>query len=138
MIRRSGLVLFCFLALGLFNARWPALLSAQQCSPPATDSLLSSDAPAPSPPTSFVSASDGHFQVDGQIFRHVGVNESDFVYEGGDNSDLWNDTWFLRQGGIKQIRVFLANDAYSTPEIICRLEMRWASPGAMAFASPSS
>jgi hypothetical protein len=122
MIRRSNLVFLCLLTLALFSARWPASLSAQQCSPPPSDSVLSSGAPLSDDPASFVSASGGHFLVDGHPFRHVGVNEADFVYEGGENSDLWNDTWFLRQGGIKQVRVFLANDAYTTPQIICRLE----------------
>jgi hypothetical protein len=105
MIRRSVLVLACLLALGLAPA------------------LAQKDVPLPYPdPSSFVSVANGHFQVDGHSFRHVGVNEPDYIYEGGDNSDLWNDTYFLRQGGVKQIRAGLANDAYSTAEMIAKLD----------------
>jgi hypothetical protein len=80
------------------------------------------DKPGPLPPAvSLVSNVNGHFSVDGHTFRHVGVNEVDYVYEGGSNSDQWNDTWYLRQGGVKQIRIILANDAYDTPTIIAKL-----------------
>jgi hypothetical protein len=81
------------------------------------------DKPAPLPPgISLVTTSGGHFAVDGHPFRHVGVNEVDYVYEGDPNTDLWNDTYTLRQGGIKQIRVILANDALSTPAILDDLD----------------
>jgi hypothetical protein len=147
MIRRSCLALLCFLALVLFSARWPAPVSAQDKFNPYGEKVPTSsggavmpadldspgdpagtpipgdkDMPLPLPPASFVSASGGHFWADGQLFRHVGVNEVDYVYEGGPNSDEWNDTWYLRQGGVKQIRVILANDAYDTPTIIAKLE----------------
>jgi len=78
------------------------------------------DKPSPLPPAvSFVTTSGGHFSVDGHPFRHVGVNEVDYVYEGGDD---WNDTYYFRQAGVKQIRIILANDALSTSQIIADLD----------------
>jgi hypothetical protein len=131
----------------LLGARWPAPLSAQDKFDPYGEKVPTSsgssvmpadidspgdpagnpvpsdkDMPLPVVPPSFVYASGGHFWVDGQLFRHVGVNEVDYVYEGGSNSDLWNDTYYLRQGGVKQIRVILANDAYPTATILDKLD----------------
>jgi S-layer family protein len=83
---------------------------------------LALDKPAPLPPTSavsFVTVSGGHFAVDGHAFRHVGTNEVDLIYEGGDQ---WNDTYYLRQAGVKQVRVFLPNNHYNTQDMINRLE----------------
>ena len=81
------------------------------------------DKPAPTPPASFVHASGGHFAVDGQPFRHVGVNEAEFAYEGGTtNNDQWNDTWTLRQGGVKQIRIILANSALDESQVLDKLD----------------
>lgn len=78
------------------------------------------DGPVPTPPpASLVSTNGGHFWVDGHSFRHVGVNEVDYIYEGDDD---WIDTWYLRQGGVKQIRIILANNAKSTQEMINLLD----------------
>ncbi len=80
---------------------------------------LEQDLYAPAPPSGFVTTSAGHFWLDGQPFRHVGVNQAGFTYEG---DDIWIDTWYLRQGGVKQIRIILANDAFSTQTIIDKLD----------------
>jgi hypothetical protein len=74
---------------------------------------------APQSGVSFVTVSGGHFAVDGHAFRHVGTNEVDLVYEGGDQ---WNDTYYLRQAGVKQVRVFLPNNHYNTQDMINRLD----------------
>ncbi len=70
---------------------------------------------------SLVSVAGGHFWVDGHSFRHVGVNEVDFAYEG---DDIWIDTWYLRQAGVKQVRLILANDSpnFTTQDIINKLD----------------
>jgi hypothetical protein len=108
VIRRSRSIFSCLVALGLLAASRPDPAFAQK-----------SDVPLPYPdPSSFVSASGGHFRVDNKPFIHVGVNEGDFIYE----RDQWSDTWSLRQGGVKQIRAGLANDAYTTAETIARLD----------------
>jgi hypothetical protein len=133
MIRRTSLLLLCLLALVLFA--WP--VSAQDgkfdpygdpipdssggpvlpdsdnpADPAGTPTPSDKDVPLPLPPASFVYASNGHFWLDGHLYRHVGVNEVDYVYEGDPNSDLWIDTYYLRQAGVKQIRVILPNTAY--------------------------
>jgi hypothetical protein len=133
MIRRSCSLLLCLLALVLFA--WP--VSAQDgkfdpygdpipdssggpvlpdsdnpADPAGTPTPSEKDVPLPLPPASFVYASNGHFWLDGHLFRHVGVNVVDYVYEGDPNSDLWIDTYYLRQAGVKQIRIILPNTAY--------------------------
>ena len=102
----------------------PVLPDADNPADPAgTPVPAAPDKPSPLPPAvSFVTTSGGHFAVDGHSFRHVGVNEIDYVYEGNPNTDQWNDTYFHRQGGIKQIRVILANTAYNLPDTISHLE----------------
>lgn len=81
---------------------------------------ITTDTMGPLPPAvSFVTISGGHFAVDGHAFRHVGTNEVDLIYEGGDQ---WNDTWYLRQAGVKQVRIFLPDNAYNTQDMITKLD----------------
>jgi hypothetical protein len=145
MVRRSCSIFLCLVVLCLASARWPLPVCAQMDEKPdpyadpvpdASGGAVLPDAdnpadpagnplpaeydlPAPNPPASFVSRSGGHFWVDGHSFRHVGVNGGGLLYEGG---DTWIDTWYLRQGGVKQVRVILANTAFSTGEMIQELE----------------
>ena len=147
MIRRSWSTFSCLLVLALWSAALPALLRAQVLSgsgnpyadpvPDAAGDVVLRDADNPADPEGnldetfaldgaglaagvpFVSTSGGHFSVGGQSFRHVGVNEFNFAYEG---DAVWNDTYYLRQGGVKQIRLLLANDALPTATIIADLD----------------
>ncbi len=147
MIRRSWSTFSCLLVLALWSAAMPALLRAQVLSgsgnpyadpvPDAAGDVVLRDADNPADPEGnldetfaldssglatgvpFVSTSGGHFSVGGQSFRHVGVNEFNFAYEG---DAVWNDTYYLRQGGVKQIRLLLANDALPTATIINDLD----------------
>jgi hypothetical protein len=147
MIGRSLSHLLCLMALVLWSAAAPALLNAQISSgsfnpyadplPASAGDVVLPDADNAADPAgnlaatfaldnngaaataSFVATSGGHFWADGQPFRHVGVNEVDFAYEGG---DVWNDTYYLRQAGVKQVRLILANDALSTATIINDLD----------------
>jgi hypothetical protein len=99
------------------------LPDADNLADPAGTPVPPSDKPSYLPTSvSLVGTSGGHFSVDGHPFRHVGVNEVDYVYEGDPNGDQWNDTYFLRQGGVKQIRVILANDALPTQTILDDLD----------------
>ncbi|HEV7518892.1 MAG TPA: hypothetical protein VGR07_21570, partial [Thermoanaerobaculia bacterium] len=106
------------------TAGGPVLPDADNPADPAgTPVPAPPDKPVPLPLTvPFVTTSGGHFAVDGHPFRHAGVNEIDYVYEGNPNTDQWNDTYFLRQGGVKQVRVILANTAYNTNDTISHLE----------------
>jgi hypothetical protein len=100
----------------------PVLQDADNPADPAgtPNPAVSTDKPAPLPPAvSFVTVSGGHFAVDGHAFRHVGTNEVDLIYEGGDQ---WNDTFYLRQAGVKQVRIFLPNNHYNTQDMISRLD----------------
>lgn len=136
MNRRLCSILVCLVTLCLSGAGWPVPAHAQKYNPyseplpvspggpvvPGADGPVDEkgDYPSPTPPASFVTTNGGHFWVDGRPFRHVGVNSVDFIYEG---DDAWNDSWYLRQGGVKQIRIFLPNTAYpNTQEVINRLD----------------
>lgn len=78
------------------------------------------DQPAPTTiENEFVRAADGHFRVGNSLFRHVGVNAAAFVYH--TESEQWMDTWYMERAGIRQLRVFLANNRYTTQEIGDRL-----------------
>jgi hypothetical protein len=148
MFRLIFSVLLCLAVLVLIRAPWPSSAAAQTSPDPGkydpyADPLpdpagpvlpdadnpadpagnlvpVAPDKPVPLPPvTSFVTNSGGHFAVDGHALRHVGVNSVDFIYEG---SDIWNDTYYLRQAGVKQVRIILANNHYTTQQMIDRLD----------------
>ncbi|MES1241504.1 MAG: S-layer homology domain-containing protein [Acidobacteriota bacterium] len=141
MIRRTCLLLCCLLALALFagpisaqtlqdtkfdpygdpvpdSPGGPVLPDADTPSDPAGTPLPGETEAIPTPPpASFVTVNGGRFWVDGHPFRHVGVNGG--FYQG---DDIWNDTWYLRQGGVKQIRLILPNTQYpDTQEVIGKL-----------------
>ncbi len=141
LFRRTCLPLLCLLMLVFFG--WPAAGHAQDgkfdpygdpvpdspggpvlpdadtpSDPAGTPLSTAIDAPAPLPPSSFVTVNGGRFWVDGHPYRHVGVNGG--LYQG---DDIWNDTWYMRQGGIKQIRMILPNTEYpNTQEVIGKLD----------------
>lgn len=130
MNRHSCQLPFFLLALLLFSAGWPVSAHAQKlepCPPPPPMDLSGgfnsvaeapeAPLPYPNPSVSFVTTNGGHFWVDGHIYRHIGVNGG--FYQAG---DIWNDTWYFRQAGVKQVRIILANTAYPNPEdVITRL-----------------
>jgi hypothetical protein len=139
MIRRSCSLLLCLLALVLFawpvsaqdtkfdpygdpipdSSGGPVLPDTDNPSDPAGTPLpTEKDAPVPLPPSSFVTVNGGRFWVDGHPYRHVGVNGG--FYQG---DDIWNDTWYMKQGGVKQIRIILPNTEYrDTQEVIGKLD----------------
>lgn len=129
MNRRLCALPLCLFALLLLFAGWPMAASAQvpaPCPAPVLDSPADSKSatdlgegslPAPDLAASFVTTYGGRFWVDGHSFRHVGVNGGFYQAD-----DVWNDTWYLRQGGVKQVRIILANTAYPNVEdVISRL-----------------
>jgi len=87
----------------------------------------SAEPPPPEPePGGFVTVGPddqgrNRFLVDGGVFRHVGANINQLVYLPRDLAR--QELAFLQEAGIKQVRVWLPNDAYTTDEIIGRL--RW-------------
>lgn len=88
---------------------------------------LNGSDPDPSPDSGgFVTVGpDGNgrnrFFANGRVFRHVGANINQLVYLPQDLAR--RELQFLQEAGVKQVRVWLPNDAYSTEEIIGRL--RW-------------
>ena len=70
-------------------------------------------------PSDFVGVTNGHFSLNGRKFRHVGVNTHELVYHTGPQTT--NDLNRLRQAGVRQVRVFLANDTHNTTEAGDRL-----------------
>jgi hypothetical protein len=145
MMRRSCFLILCLVALCLFIVQGPVPAHAQDAlekidpyadpvpdsaggpvlpddetpaDPAGTPLPSEKDMPVPTPPSSFVTINGGRFWVDGHPYRHVGVNGG--FYEG---DDIWNDTWYLRQGGVKQIRIGVANTEYrDVQEVIGKLD----------------
>lgn len=143
MNRRFCSLLLCLLAFVLFSAGWPVSALAQDekldpyadpvpdssggpvlpdsdnpADPAGTPLPSEKDAPVPTPPSSFVTVNGGRFWVDGRPHCHVGVNGG--FYEG---DDIWNDTWYLKQAGVKQIRIGVANTEYhDVQEVIGKLD----------------
>ena len=76
--------------------------------------------PQAPPPAGFVYTRGGSFYVDGAPFKHVGVNTVALVYH--TDGELWSDLYYLRLAGVKQVRVFLANNRFTTDEVAARLE----------------
>ncbi|MDC0709485.1 cellulase family glycosylhydrolase [Stigmatella sp. ncwal1] len=63
----------------------------------------------PSTPTGFVSASGGHFYLNGKRFKHVGINTPQLVYQ--PSSQVTTTLDRAKAAGIRHVRVFLPNDA---------------------------
>jgi hypothetical protein len=78
-----------------------------------------------SPPPGFVGVRDGHFYLDGQRFKHAGVNTQALLYETPAQAE--SNLKQMAAVGIRHVRLLIANTAYSTSEIIGRLSTLLAS-----------
>lgn len=96
----------------------PAFAHAQSDTP--VDGAAPEAIPQVLPPAGFVYARGGSFYQDGVPFKHVGVNTVALVYH--TDGELWRDLYYLRLAGVKQVRVFLANNRFTTDEVAARLE----------------
>src|SRR5262245_39650195 len=76
--------------------------------------------PPPDVPSGFVTVAGGEFQLDGRQFRHIGVNTSGLLYES--DAQALTDLDGMQRSGIKQVRVFLANDQRTPQQIGDRLQ----------------
>lgn len=92
--------------------------------PTAATSTLDADATAttlcePDPRPGFVYALNGEFCLNGRPFKHVGANSGGLPY--AQSSQVIEHLDRLRNAGVRQVRLFLPNDAYSVEEMGNRL-----------------
>lgn len=72
------------------------------------------------PPANFVYAQNATFYVNGAPFRHVGANVPELIYQTPLQQE--RDLDILAAAGVKQVRVFLPNNAYNKWDVIQRLK----------------
>lgn len=68
----------------------------------------------------FVKRSGADFSLDGKVFRHVGLNLPGLLYQ--NDADTLYDLDQSKLAGIRQVRLFLPNDTWSTTAIGNRLQ----------------
>lgn len=99
----------------------PAFTQAQMETQPDASSEAPQEAPQEAPlPAGFVGVRGGSFYLDGRPFKHVGVNTIGLIYH--TEGELWRDLYYLRLAGVKQVRVFIANNLFTASETAARLE----------------
>lgn len=77
------------------------------------------------PQPGFVGVRDSHFFLDGKRFKHVGVNTQALLYQ--DPADADYNLRQMAAVGIQHVRILIANNRYTTSEIIGRLRTLLAS-----------
>jgi hypothetical protein len=70
-------------------------------------------------PFGFVGRTHTSFSLNGRRYKHVGANAPGLIYD--TRGDAASDLAKMRVNGIEQVRVFLANDRFSTGEMVDRL-----------------